>query len=184
MTLTTGPVLQFGVVDDEGRHPCSGYSLSLVHALVVVQRGERHLTHGIHPGEQVDVNGQQAFAGGDVIDASFLGLRIRQVAAARRFNNAVGRVIFMNHARRRFVSVKMFLPNAQENRDIFLGHHVTFTENRPLALSRDNLSDILTEHAANSFLNRDSFNGKTHRKTSSPIPESGERGRPSLFRYW
>ena len=80
----------------------------------------------------------------------------------------------MNHARRGFIGVKMFLPNAQENRDIFRGHHVPFAENRALALSRDDLGDILAEHAADSFLNRDSFNRKTHRKILQS--DTGKRG--------
>ena len=60
----------------------------------------------------------------------------------------------------------MFLPNAQGSTEDPRLPCDLYGKQAP-CFFRDNLSDILTEHAANSFLNRDSFNGKTHRKTAS-----------------
>ena len=117
--------------------------------------GQNYLAHGIDFIQFLSVCLQQAVTFRRQFDLPLFRFGRLHVFSLADLAQHLRRIIFMEHSFLLFPHIQMLLSYREKHRDILFGHHMTFPEHGVLYHSRNNLRNIMAEHAAHRILGSD-----------------------------
>lgn len=113
---------------------------------MVASRGDHHVAERIDPMKPLDIDLQQSVPGGGQLDLSFLRFGPLHAIVHRRCAEDFSPFVFVEHSRRFFPDVEVFLAHGQQDGNVLLRHHMSLAEPCVFRDAYDDLRQIMAEH--------------------------------------
>ena len=120
--------------------------------------GSKHdLPHSVDCIQFRPVDLQQAVCFRRQLDLALFRLRCFHIAALTHLTQHLCRIIFMEHPFLLLPHIQMLFPHGEQDRDVLFRDDMPFPEYRVLHHARDDLGNVMAEHAADCIFCSDQF---------------------------
>ena len=114
--------------------------------------GDHYLVNLIDLVQPLHIHPEQAVAGGGQLDLPLFGFGSFHSLPLAHLPENLRRLVFMVNRIVLLPHVELVLSHAQQHRDIFLPHNMSFSEPGSFGHSRDDLGHIVTEYLSHGLL--------------------------------
>ena len=138
---------------DHQRNDTHSYNLiSLFHREIAMSGCKHDLTERIYFIQFLAIDLQKAVALCSQFDLSFFRLRCIHMLSLADLAQHLCRIIFMKHAFLLLPYIEVFFSYRKQYRNVLFCHYMSFTEDRILHNSRNNLGNVVAKHTADRIL--------------------------------